>query len=553
MVRKFWYVTLILFGILLLAVVVAAAQGPSAQKEVQVVRNDNPASPSISVPDEVMATTYITITNTDDDPNDGYSKKCSDPDVPAEECTLRRAINQAYGLSSGDRPVYIIFEIPDTDLGYDPVLQVWKIELEGTVGDDLRDLNGQTILDGSTQPGGRTDGPKIIIDGQDNKNYGLITRQDGNEIRGVAMQDFKNAHISVASNDNVIEDCWFGLSDDGTTLTSGDDTEPEGGSGVALTSNISGNTVRNNVFAGFFGVAAAIRGDDNVFSGNLIGTRADGTVPSPAQFDQHPCLSGAWTGGSGITVADSNNQIGGPLEADGNVFAGLYLDVGPTTTQRPAMDISGDGHLVQNNVIGLDVNEDLVGVCGRGIDLANGPFDMEILDNTIVEPDLSAIVVNHWTFNGNTMQGNIIKRESDWPEEQGDNNFPESAIAYGAQVPDELRGFKPALVTEIDGTAISGTSGAGSDCPLCTIEIFLDDSDNITETLQSLDLVIADEDGNWTATLPAPLEKGQGLRTMSTVPDSFTIIGLDPGTTSNLSILQGRMYQVFLPMVVKQK
>jgi hypothetical protein len=106
-------------------------------------------------------------------------------------------------------------------------------------------------------------------------------------------------------------------------------------------------------------------------------------------------------------------------------------------------------------------------------------------------------------------------------------------------------------VTTVNNTAVSGTSGTGSPCPGCTVELFLDDADAVTETLQSLAVVTANGSGNWTATLPAPLETGQGLRTMSTVPDNFTITGLDAGTTSNLSPLQAVLYRIFLPLVLK--
>jgi hypothetical protein len=524
MYRKSWLIALVLLLALLGVVVATTAQEP--------------------VP---LVPTYITVTSTDDDYNDGYSTKCSD--VPADQCTLRRAINQAY--SAGDRPVYIQFDIPTTDPGYNASLQVWKIQLTGSSAYDLRDLYGQTILDGSTQTGGRPNGPKIILDGQGNHNYGFILRQNDNEVRGLAMQNFETAHISLSSDINTVEDCWFGLSDDGTTLSSGSDTVPEGGSGVSVAAGSDANTIQNNVFAGFFGVAAAIRSNNNVFAGNRVGTRANGTVPIPIQFDQHPCLSGAWTGGSGITVEGNNHQIGGPTVAEGNLFAGLFLDVGPVTTQRPAMDVIGSGHLIQNNIMGLDANDLLVGICGRGLDFGGGPHDMQVLDNVIVEPGLSAILMNSFTLNGNTLQGNTIWRATTWPGEQGFNPFPEDAIAIGPTAPAALKSFEPAKVVQVNGTAVSGTSGDGSPCPYCTVELFLDDTDTVTEAHQSLVMVTASASGSWNATLPAALESGQGLRTMSTVPDNFTITGLDAGTTSNLSELQAAIYQVFLPVAFR--
>ena len=526
----------------------AAAQAPEAPGRAaapQWTASGGAGRGEILAREAITATTWITVTSTMDDPADGNSKKCSD--VPADECTLRRAINQANPLAAPERPVAIVFAIPLTDTGYLPALGAWKITLGGTTAQALRDLNGQTILDGTTQPGGRSDGPKIIVNGNGAKNYGLILRNDGNEVRGIAMQDFLEAHISISSNSNRVESCWFGLSDDGTTLTSGDDTEPEGGGGIAFAGGANDNEVRGNVLAGFYQVAVAVRGDRNVVAGNWIGLRADGTVPLPGGFSQHPCYGDSWTGGVAMTVAEDDNVIGGPTAADGNIMAGLYLQ---TTDQSPAMDVIGSGHTIQNNRIGLDAHGTVVGVCGRGLDLGGGPQDMMVRDNTIVETGLSAIFMNSSSLNGNTLRGNIIRRDTAWPPEQGMNPFPEDAIAYGPFVPAALRGFVPAQVTEVDGTTVTGTSGAGSACPNCAIEIFLDDQDSVTETLQSLAVVTASADGTWTATLPAPLERGQGLRTMSTVPDSFTIIGLDAGTTSNLSVLYAR-YQIFLPLVAR--
>jgi hypothetical protein len=500
--------------------------------------------------------TYNTIITVDSgtDPDDSKSKKCSTEPI----CTLRRAIVQSRGLSAGELPVLIDFDIPaDPAEGYNSSLGVWEIQVYNTT--DLyafRRLKGQVTIDGSTQPGGRTDGPKIILigPGSGQKNGLLVGDVAGDDeivIRGLGMQNF-DPHININTDNNTVEDCWFGLSSDGTTLTSGDDTEPEDGSGLALTAGADDNIIHNNKFAGFFGASVAIRGDRNTFTGNWVGMRADGTVPIPPQFDKHPCTGNTWAGGSGMTVDGDEHQIGGPGASDGNRFAGLYLDIFEESEQPFAIQFTGstDDVLIQSNVIGLDVSSETIGICGRGIKLSNGPEGTQVIGNTIVEPGLSAILMNHWTLNGNTLRGNIIKRESAWPGEQGDNTFPEGAIAYGDKVPEELSSFRPATITEVNGTSVSGTSGAGSDCPFCTIELFLDDQDTVVEALESLALVTADGDGNWTATLPAPLEQDEALRTMSTVPDDWTITGLDEGTTSNLSMLYGG-YRAFLPLVLR--
>ena len=484
---------------------------------------------------EAIAASVITVDSTADDYHDGKSKTC----LSSTPCTLRRAVNQAYTLAAGGDTVEIRFAIPLSDPGYlGPTIPgAWKITLTGSSLDDLRELYGRTTVDGTTQPNGRATGPKIVVDGQKKKNYGLILRNGDNVVRGLAMQNFMKHHVSVSSANNTVEKNWFGLSADGQHLSAGDDLTPEGGSGVVI-NNSDDNVIKKNVLAGFFGASFAITGDNNVFAGNKVGTRSNGTVPLPGSFTKHPCMHGAWVGGSGINVSGENNQIGGPASADKNVFAGLFLDLSATSTQPPAIWVqSSKGHLVQNNIIGQDGKGKAVGVCGRGLDLANGPKNLEIVANTFNETRLSAIVMNNSSLNGNLLRGNIFKRKSQWPGSQGSNTFAEDAIAYGPFVPDALRNFHPAKVTSISGTTVSGTSGDGSPCPNCVVELLMDDNDGIKKVLKSLAVTTADNDGDWTANLAAPLGPGMGIRTMSTVPDTFTIAGLDTNSTSNLSEL----------------
>jgi CSLREA domain-containing protein len=502
---------------------------------------------------KVPPVTTITVTTTADTKADGKSKTCLDEGP----CTLRRAINQAYSLPIAERPVLIQFNIPVSDPGYIPGPGggngAWKIKIDGTSLDDLRYLNGQTTVDGSTQPDGRKKGPRIIIDGSlGSHNYGFNLYTGENVVRGVAMQNFKT-HVIIGSDNNLVEKNWFGLSDDGQHLSAGDDFTYEGGSGVSV--NSDNNIIRGNVFAGFWGTSFSISssGDNNVFSGNKVGTRADGTVPVPAIFQMHPCTEGGWVGGSGISVAGENNRIGGPKKADRNIFAGIYLDISETSTQPPAIWVqSSKGHIVQNNWLGLDGKGKAVGVCGRGLDLGNGPEGLMVQDNVFAETGLSAIVMNSSSLNGNTLRGNIIKRSTPWPGPVGSSQSGEDAIAYGPFTPEALRNFTPAKVTKIAGKTVSGTSGDTSPCEDCTVELFLDDDDDITEALKSVAVTQADGNGDWTATLKAPLTPTSGLRTMSTVPDTFVISGLDTGTTSNLSELYP-MAKPVISIVAKDK
>lgn len=495
--------------------------------------------------------TTITVNSTAD-PDTSNSTTCTTP-----PCTLRRAVIQARGLPANQKPVLIAFNIPTTDPGYNSTLQIWKIQFSGISSIDnaaVRYLNGSVIIDGSTQPGGRTSGPKIILVGPgtgqwDGLKLGETATQNANEVRGLGFQMFKT-HIYVNSASNVIANNWFGLNDDGTNivLRGGGEDDGSGNTGVSVGANVANNVIQNNVFTGIAGVAAAINGNDTVFSNNYVGTIANGTVPGKATDPSLICSQWDWLGGSGISLSGDGNLV------EDNVFAGLRIAVEPPTIQADTIRMAGDNHVIRNNKIGLDVNNAEIGVCGRGIYLQGGTEFNQITTNRIIKPGLSAISLNDTpvvsTSDANTLRGNVIKKLTPWGEIEG-NNSPEDAIQITKSLPDAFRNFKPAQVTSIDGTAVSGTNGAGSSCPNCIVELFLDDTDAITETLQSLAVVTANASGSWSATLPAALTSGQALRTTSTTTQHNTIPGMSLGTTTGLSALYTPGYDVYLPMIKK--
>ena len=501
---------------------------------------------AVAAPDTTPVTT-ITV-NSGKDLDTSNSTTCA-----TQPCTLRRAVIQARNLPTNQRPVLIAFNIPATaEEGYNSALQIWKIQFIGISTDlaTLRYLNGSIIIDGSTQPGGRAIGPKIILVGSgtgqnDGLKLGSTAVENANEIRGLGFQMFKT-HIYVNSSSNIIENNWFGLSDDGTNivLRGGGEDDGSGNTGISVAANISNNVIQNNVFTGLAGVAAAINGNTTTFANNFIGTIADGTVPDKETDPSLVCLQWDWLGGSGISISGNGNLI------ENNTFAGLRLAVEPPTIQADTIRVSGDNHIIRNNKIGLDAANAEIGVCGRGIYLQGGTEFNQITTNRIVKPGLSAISLNDTpvvsTSDANTMRGNVIKKLTPWGEIEG-NNSPEDAIQITKSLPDAFRNFKPAAVANIDGTAVTGTAGAASPCPNCIVELFLDDTDAITETLQSLAVVTANASGNWSATLPAPLATGQALRTTSTTAQNNTITGMSLGTTTGLSVLYRAAYKVFLP------
>ena len=491
-------------------------------------------------PRGTLATRVSTITVTSGtDPDTSNSSTC----LNATPCTLRRAVIQARNLPANQRPVLIAFDIPqDANEGYDAALQIWKIQFSGISTDQaaLRYLNGSIIIDGSTQPGGRSSGPKIFLVGPGTGQYdglklGETQTQNANEIRGLGFQMFKT-HIYINSSNNIIDGNWFGLSDDGTgvVLRGGGEDDGSGNTGVSVAENITGNTIQNNVFTGIAGVAAALNGDDGLFANNYVGTIFDGTVPDKETDPSLVCSPVDWLGGSGLSVSGEGNTI------EDNIIAGIRIAVEPPTIQADAIRVSGDNHVIQNNKIGVDADNTEVGVCGRGIYMQGGTEFNQLTANTIVSPGYSGISLNDTpvvsTSDANTLRGNVIKKYTPWGEIEG-NNSPEDAIPINKSLADAFRNFKPAAITSIDGAEVTGTNGTDSLCPNCVIEIFIDDTDSITEALTSAAVVTADANGDWTATLSAPLPAGKGLRTTSTTAQYNTIAGMSAGTTTGLSLI----------------
>jgi hypothetical protein len=545
--HKYWLIILTtVMAVLLIGAIVAVAQGYDSRGDIDLLVLPDGTSGARAVAAPVYTyTTVITVTS-GADPDDSLGTTCSSQPI----CTLRRAIVESRSLAENELPVLIRFDIPASDASYDSGLGIWKIEVYPTTDTTIfRRLKSRVIIDGDTQPGGRVVGPKIIIFGPGTgQKTGLVVGENsthyGNTIRGLGFQNLRT-HLTVNSNNTIIEENWFGLNDAGTApyLRNDDPEDGSGSAGISFNGSPVAGMVRDNVFLGFDGVAAAIRGEDNVFESNLVGTRADGSVTK--QTDPNLiCTTVDWLGGGGVSIEGVGHRV------ENNVFAALRQEIFQISTQPEAIGVDGDEHVIQNNKIGLDLSATEVGVCGRGVYLsgANTPDHTQVFSNTIVNPELSAISINGSTTDANTLKNNVIKKATDWPQIQG-NPEPEDAIQFGPSVPDALRDFLPAKVTKIEGTTVSGTSGTGSPCPNCTIELFLDDKDTVVEALQRLAVTTADSSGDWTATLPSELTSDQGIRTTSTTAQFNTIPNMSAGTTTKLSDLYTSEFAVFLPMV----
>lgn len=497
------------------------------------IRTTDDAQPEIAAAVAYTYTTVITVTSTADD--GGNSQTCA-----TTPCTLRRAINQARGLSAAARPVLIAFDLSYTDTGYvGAPLNVWFILVNsansGAEVFAFRDFGtaGQVIIDGATQPRRRafSSGPRVILAGDNSK--GAFTLTGGNNvIRWLGFQGFGDRMVSVpGTSNNLIESNWFGLAASGSSIALRDTSDPEKGSGkvgVYAQSGGVNNVVQLNKLAGLDQAAIALDGNQSFVLSNTVGLRASGTLPAVAWNRQ--CRPNAryfnWFGGSGIKINGQNHV------AQCNQIAGLlYQSVDPFSTPEDAITVSGRGHIVRENQIGQAGF-----TCGEGIFVggAAGAHSIQIVTNTVANTGGKAgILVTGGQFgydlNAVTVRANIITGNR------------ANAFAFGDTVPSNLQNFNPAAVSSIAGTTVNSTAGAGSPCANCRVELFLDVIDTVTETRESLAIVTANAAGNWSATLPRTLAITEGIRTASTTAVDGQITHpsgvYSAGTTSKVSVL----------------
>ncbi|MFK7803566.1 MAG: hypothetical protein AB8G95_18165, partial [Anaerolineae bacterium] len=450
--------------------------------------------------------------------------------APDGKCTLRRAIVESSARPQSDRTdgIFINFNIPANDPNASlEVDGTWTVELDSVLPpmetDTILDLNGSVTIDGSTQPGGRTDGPPIIIDTGDTS---LEIESTNNVIKHISWKNGGAIFIKNKADNNTIQNIWMGLSDDGQEIHFRDvnDRKRLAMGGMVVASD--NNTVALNVISGAFAKAINIDGgDDNLITLNLIGTRADGTIPEVNEANEcNPSFSydpALWYGGWGLSLSGSRNEI------SNNIILSMHIMRSANDTSPVAIEIFGADHLIANNRIGVDINGADEGVCGHAMNITGSGHEIaeNVMANTKVsfeEGEESAMFSRDSSplFGQNTIYGNIVR------------NGPGKILIFSGNINSSLKFFKPARITNIDGTSIEGQAEEGFPCPDCTIDFYLDDTDDIEEAFEWLGSVDADSDGKFSFELPAALATGEGLRTMATTNSSGVIGTFGPGTTS---------------------
>jgi hypothetical protein len=552
MYRKIWHTMLVTLIVLLLGtitLVVAAHEIPSGPATDDSI--NRPMAPVAPPP-----TTIITVTTTEDTEADPQTRTCYyDGSIysSALPCSFRRALVEASHRLPEDRPILIKFALDPGDPNYDSDTQTWMIVMDGDysgegaiVPNNISEPDGKVTIDGNTQPGGRPQGPKIII----NSDNPFDIYSQYNIIRNLAFTGGGGIILAESSNVggyNTVEHVWSGLEADGESIAFRDfDNHPEDLAGGGISAGSDYNMIRKNVIVGSMSRAIDIDGDNNVVFDNKIGTLADGTVPDVSESLK--CLrsmtyyADSWYGGWGIQIGGSGNEI------IDNTIAGLHQMQSENDTPPMALEIIGSDHIVEGNVIGVDKAGSFVGVCGQGIKVAgNGT---RILANIIVDsksgfvsseddsPTEGAIFVNDSspTFGQITIRGNRVITS------------PGKVIEFGPAIPsdDALKTFNPAKITGLDGKLVTGTSGDDSPCPNCIVELYLDDLNDSEEAWQVLAVVTATASGEFVATLPFTLSADAGIRTSSTAQDDVVIGDYGAGTTVGLSKLYAAPGAVYI-------
>jgi hypothetical protein len=253
----------------------------------------------------------------------------------------------------------------------------------------LPTLANPVTIDGTSQPGWNA-APLITLNGaglpSGNGFNGLTATANGCTIKGLVVENFGHAGISLYSTNNVVTDNWV---------------EDNGSIGVGIANAVSGNIIggttlrTRNVISGNtnYGVEISEYCTSNVVEGNYIGTDSTGTTAGAAQNI-----------GVGIDNNSTNNTVGGTAPGAGNLisgnFDGVYINttandnkvlgnlVGTTASGTVALANTDDGIRIQssNNTVGgtlAGAGNLISGNTVDGVIIAAGASGNELLGNMI--------------------------------------------------------------------------------------------------------------------------------------------------------------------------
>ena len=279
--------------------------------------------------------------------------------------TLREALTN---LAAGDVITFDPTVFPPTQPATIRVAtQLPHLKVGGVVIDAS---NAGVILDGSSLSGDFDSGIEIEPPSR------------GNTIRGMQIVNFPSSGIFIGG--------------DGGNVIGGDRSRGSGPTG-------QGNVINRNRK---FGVHVG-NPNGNIIVGNFVGTDATGRVGLGRQEFGVDLF---YQPGGGTELG--GDRVGGSEAWEANVIAGNGL-------AEVKLHNAG-GHRVIGNFIGVDVDENRIGDCSRGV-LIDASSDNTVADNVIVAEQSSVWIidpgaccnqiVNNWI--GMTRDGRVIPRQID--------------------------------------------------------------------------------------------------------------------------------------------
>src|SRR5215216_3556840 len=300
----------------------------------------------------------FTVNSTDDD-DDGACQSLN-PSVPAEDCTLREAINAANSNTNPTETDAIAFAIPGPGV---KTILVGSTPTGPTAGQSLPAITEAVTINGYSQSGAEENDIPLAKDGT---NANLLIELNGASVtsptrngldiyassvvvEGLVINRFGGTGIFISLNgsDAVIEGNFIGTSATGTAALGnitgvglfGGGSNIIGGQGPAARNLISGNFTQGLLISS---------NEGNTVQGNLIGTDAGATTGLGNTLE-------------GVQISSSNNTVGagtGVDDANANLIAfngddGVDISASTGTGNRV---LSNSIHT--NGNLGIDLGSD---------------------------------------------------------------------------------------------------------------------------------------------------------------------------------------------------
>ncbi len=361
------------------------------------------------------------VVNTTDDNDDGV---CN-----ATHCSLREALAAAGALAGADT---VMFSIPTSDPGYDPVTGVWTI----------RPLSSYNVLQQTTVDGGLAgpvgaQWPRIEMDGVlTPAGYTGLRLYADVTLRNVTVNRFQYG-IWIVGNNVLVDGCYAG------TDATGSFAKPNGQDGILVQNAVTGATIQFSLLSGNNGSGIRMFGastSGNRIRANLIGTNAAGAAVIANG------ASGIWLQ-SGVHDNDVQYNL-----VSGNAWQGIHLT-----------DAGTNGNILANNRIGVDF--------GGLSPLPNGTFGVAFFNgpsNNTLGPD------NLIAHNG--QDGVLVDGSNSFTSTLGNRITANSITSNGEQGIDAMRGGNSELTLPTIASVSAGTV-SGTACALCIVEVFSDGAD----------------------------------------------------------------------------